>query len=676
MSIALLPCLSAHAQLWEPAILNPSFEEDVLSPGTQTGAQTPISSWYKRTAYCFLSEQTREGYPVTPYGANWVEFGNLSWVYQQIGTWQADTQLEVSLRVGSIDERDFPGLHVSLWAGGDPSLAADGDPDIPATTLESAAGAARVDISDTILPPLTGADAVGESVLLSTGTTGTPGEPLWLLVQSAGKQRVLIDNVIVTDMTEQTRVFNPRPGQNQTGIDPEATITWDAGNPDGGEFEINIGTDEACGDVLAAHDTGSDTFYPPPAGLLQYATQYFWRVDIVTAEQTHTGPVWNFTTGGKAANPQPASGQTIDRAGAGLQWSVDSFVDSCNVYFGEVDDLRLIGNYESTTVSLDEITTVFSVSILAEGLYQWRVDTVDVSGQLMVTGDLWDVVVPDIDAVVIDDFSDYADTGQLTAKWAATGGAELSLSDLFASMRFDYDNQSRASCTFDAGADWTVDGMDTLIVTIRGQQINTLASIGVTLSDGTITATETLAPTNALADSEWTDAYVRLGKFSDAGVNLTNVVSLTIVVGDESSPDAQGSFYIDDIRLDMPGCVLPLQPHADIDGDCRVTLSDVGILMGDWLAQDFNVPAVQGEPQGLIACYSFDETEGAVAADCSANGFHAAVDANDISGVWREQGYRNGCIQLDEATTVSVPAAVFADISEQLTISFHLSGNP
>jgi hypothetical protein len=250
------------------------------------------------------------------------------------------------------------------------------------------------------------------------------------------------------------------------------------------------------------------------------------------------------------------------------------------------------------------------------------------------------------------------------------------LSDLFAAMRFDYDNQSHASCTFDAGADWTAGGMDTLIVTIRGQQNNTLASIGVTLSDGTVTATETLAPTNALVDSQWTDAYVRLHRFSDAGLDLSNVVSLTIVVGDESSPDAQGSFYIDDIRLDIPGCVRSLQPEADIDGDCRVTLTDVGILMYDWLTQDFDVPAAEGEPQGLIACYTFDETAGTVAADCSPNGHHATVDANDISGVWQEQGRNNGCIRLGETTTVSIPAAVFADVGEQLTISFYVNGDP
>ncbi|MCD6393323.1 MAG: hypothetical protein J7M40_07425, partial [Planctomycetes bacterium] len=97
MCVVFLLAATAWAGLNDPVLLNPSFEADNLGAGTKTNA---ITDWWNRTNYCWASEETTSNYPPTPYGSNWVEFGNGSWVYQQIGTWEAGIAMEVSLLVG------------------------------------------------------------------------------------------------------------------------------------------------------------------------------------------------------------------------------------------------------------------------------------------------------------------------------------------------------------------------------------------------------------------------------------------------------------------------------------------------------------------------------------------------------------------------------------------------
>jgi len=141
--------------------------------------------------------------------------------YQQIGTWEPGRELQINLLVGSVDGTDFPGVRVSLWAGGDPARATDGNPSLPSTTLETAVGAVQIAVSDVIKPPALYSGVMGsyeylgtgqsseESVVLSTGSGGTPGEPLWLLVQSAGRRRVLIDNISVAFLSGDPVAVNP-----------------------------------------------------------------------------------------------------------------------------------------------------------------------------------------------------------------------------------------------------------------------------------------------------------------------------------------------------------------------------------------------------------------------------------------------------------------------------------
>lgn len=290
----LLMAVSVRADL--PTISNGSFEADSLAVG---GQASEFSDWFHRTAWCFLSEESADDLPETPYGSNWVEFGNLSWAYQQIGTWSADLTLDISLLIGSKAGRDFPGLHISLWVGGDPNLAASGDPGIPLTTLEAEVGATQIAITDLIQPGALTEDtakSLEQMVTVSTGTGHVEGDPLWLLIQSAGRQRVLIDNIVMNVLTGDPQPIDPVPATGAMGADPRGTLHWTVANISNPTYAVNIGTTEACDDVLVDENTVTATFYAPPKGLLTYATHYYWRIDVTDRGALFPGTVWEFTT--------------------------------------------------------------------------------------------------------------------------------------------------------------------------------------------------------------------------------------------------------------------------------------------------------------------------------------------------------------------------------------------
>ncbi|MBN2314106.1 MAG: LamG domain-containing protein [Sedimentisphaerales bacterium] len=115
--------------------------------------------------------------------------------------------------------------------------------------------------------------------------------------------------------------------------------------------------------------------------------------------------------------------------------------------------------------------------------------------------------------------------------------------------------------------------------------------------------------------SNWTNWNIDVRDFSDQGVDLTDVGSMTIGVGDKSTPSsgAMGTVFIDDIGLYRPRYVPDkVQPlRADFTNDGVVDYSDLEIMMADWLETDLT----RSGP--LLTHYTFDEGAGTVAADSS-----------------------------------------------------------
>jgi len=676
---------TAGGGLWNPPVVNPSLEDDVLAPATKTAQ---ISGWWNRTAYCWASEETNASFPLTPYGANWAEFGNLSWMYQQIGTWQEAMEIEIDLLVGSVQGTDFPGLYVSLWVGGDPGRAADGNPAVVGqTTLETQVGAVAIATSELIKPAdlydpqhsgsydYLGTGQTAEvRVVLSTGTGHGPGDPLWLLVQSAGRRRVLVDNIQVTPHARVPKAHNPVPAVNTEGVDPMGAFRWDVADASDPSFDVNIGTTPACDDVLVGQPTGGVRSYQPPDGLLDYGRIYYWRVDVTDGGTEYMGDVWQFGTGGKATNPVPPDGETADWSVGTLSWSGDGLISSYDVYFGRPGDLRFVGRYTVPAVSFDDLATALGQSHLQEADYQWRVDTRDAAGDLMAAGEMWAVTIPEPEAIVIDDFS-YASSVELQSRWSTRGAATVVLDDIFGSMQLDFEgtpgqSAPEAVCVFDAPQDWASALADTLTVGFRGLPDNVRAPLVLRVGDGTSSVRMVHPDPEAVVDRRWRTWNLRLGDLRKAGLDLTHVAWVSIGIGMPNETGGTGTLLVDDLVLRYAGCIPDFKPAGDMNGDCRVGLDDLIALAGHWLRADFFVTGRPPDSDRLVAYYPFDTRAGAVTPDAGPNHYDALVAAADPNAAWDPGGYEGGCVRLDRATTLTLPAELFSGVNQALTITF------
>jgi hypothetical protein len=119
------------------------------------------------------------------------------------------------------------------------------------------------------------------------------------------------------------------------------------------------------------------------------------------------------------------------------------------------------------------------------------------------------------------------------------------------SMPFAYDNavgKSEATLTLTENRDWTVHGVDTLTIWYRGNPSNAAETMYVVLNGSAGVDNEN---PGAAQINEWTQWNIDLQAFADQAVNLSNVSSITLGVGDRANPTAGGSgmLYFDDIRL-------------------------------------------------------------------------------------------------------------------------------
>ena len=118
------------------------------------------------------------------------------------------------------------------------------------------------------------------------------------------------------------------------------------------------------------------------------------------------------------------------------------------------------------------------------------------------------------------------------------------------SMPFAYDNgvgKSEATLTLTSNKDWTVNGVDTLVIWYRGGSGNAAEQMYITLNGSATVDNENLDAAKAFT---WTQWNIPLQAFADQGVNLSNISSITI--GLRSVTGGTGLMYFDDIRLYPP----------------------------------------------------------------------------------------------------------------------------
>jgi len=222
-----------------------------------------------------------------------------------------------------------------------------------------------------------------------------------------------------------------------------------------------------------------------------------------------------------AWNPQPARDSDVDiRHATSLSWEAGEGAAQHDVYFGTDQKAVTDADAASPLYKGRQAGAGLSLAGLVQfggGTYYWRIDEVEADGTTIHKGRTWAFTVPNF--LIVDDFESYTDevTGRIFQTWIdgwgftepapgnpgnGTGSTVGYTDPPFAertivhggkqSMPFGYDNSaqpyySETERTFDTPQDWTVSGVTTLSLQVRGYpQVTTVA---VTETGGKMTLT-------------------------------------------------------------------------------------------------------------------------------------------------------------------------------------------
>jgi hypothetical protein len=282
----------------------------------------------------------------------------------------------------------------------------------------------------------------------------------------------------------------------------------------------------------------------------------------------------------QARKPSPDSGATDVGLHPNLGWRAGRKAAKHDVYFSDDRQAVIDGTVPVTTVTE---TSYGPLALDLVKTYYWRVDEVN-EAETPTTwqGDIW--VFSTQEYLVVDDFEDY-DTGEnqiwyawkdglgygtpSTEPYSAGNGSGSAVGDESTgsyteetivhggnqSMPVLYDNSvlrySEVEKTLSYPRDWTENGVSTLTIWFRGISDNAAETLYVALNDSAVVEHDN---PNAARIDEWNQWNIDLsapGGFADQGVNLANVNTIALGLGNRNNPQAGGSgtMYFDDIRL-------------------------------------------------------------------------------------------------------------------------------
>jgi hypothetical protein len=318
---------------------------------------------------------------------------------------------------------------------------------------------------------------------------------------------------------------------------------------------------------------GVKTYQPDS---LEMGNTYYWRVDEFDAVDTYKGDVWSFTTVGAVGSPNPSNGAVDVKQTAVLTWVPSAHAASHQIYFGT--DRVAVRDADSSSVEYKGDRDLGSESYDPGQLewnttYYWRIDEVNnANASSPWTGPVWSFTTADF--LTVDDFESYnnldpddPESNRIFNAWIdgfedPTNGSIVGYEiPPFAernnvhsgkqSMPFEYDNaagKSEATLTLTYPRDWTVKGVNTLTIWYVGRVGNAAETMYVVLNDSAVVDNDN--PEASLVE-DWTEWNIDLQLFTDQGVNLANVNTITLGLGNRANPAAGGSgmLFFDDIRL-------------------------------------------------------------------------------------------------------------------------------
>jgi len=377
-------------------------------------------------------------------------------------------------------------------------------------------------------------------------------------------------------MVPPKTAYYPDPADGAGSIDPDVELSWTAGF--GAKLHYTYFGDnyDNVNNAAGGLPQGTTTYTP---GTLKFAETYYWRVDEFDAIETYKGVVWSFTTEGGVGSPDPSNGAVDIEHTPVLTWSPGFYAASHQVYFGT--DKEVVRNADTSSPEYKGTGDLGSESYEPEKLewnitYYWRIDEVNnVNPDSPWTGNVWSFTTANF--LVVDDFESYNDldpadpeSNRIFNAWIdgyddPTNGSLVGYdTPPFAeqtivhggnqSMPLFYDNSvgySEATLTLTYPRDWTENGVNTLTIWFTGDSANAAETLYVALNGNAVVSHGN--PNAALID-DWAQWNIDLQAFADQGVNLANVNTISLGLGNKQNPVAGGSgvMYFDDIRLYPP----------------------------------------------------------------------------------------------------------------------------
>jgi len=378
--------------------------------------------------------------------------------------------------------------------------------------------------------------------------------------------------------------YNPNPPDSAELIDTDVKLSWTAGF--GAKLHtVYFGDNfDDVSNATGGLPQGAATYIP--RGPLKLAKTYYWRVDEFDAIATYKGNVWSFTTQGAVGSPNPSNGAVDVKQTTILTWSPSVYAASHQVYFG--DDKEAVKNADTSSPEYKGTKALGSESydpgkLLWNTTYYWRIDEVNnVNPDSPWKGPLWGFTTANF--LIVDDFEDY-DVGNNEIWWSwkdglgyaahgkepayagnGTGAAvgdestasyceETIVHGGSQAMPLFYDNSvlkySEAQKTLTYPRDWTENGVTTLTIWFRGDSANAAETLYVALNGTAVISHDN---PKAAQIATWTRWNIDLKAFADQGVNLANVNTIALGLGNKKNPAVGGSgtMYFDDIRLYPP----------------------------------------------------------------------------------------------------------------------------
>jgi hypothetical protein len=354
--------------------------------------------------------------------------------------------------------------------------------------------------------------------------------------------------------------YEPVPANGAESVTTDVTLTW---TPGFGSKLHTVYFGETFDEVenATSGQAQGGTNYSP--GTLKMAKTYYWRVDEFDVFETHKGDVWSFTTEGGVASPNPAKGAVDITQTPVLTWT-PGLGATYEIFFGtDAGALEKKGSGNLGSESYEPGQLEWNTT------YYWRVDEADsANADSPWTGPLWSFTTANF--LIIDDMESYNDldpadpaSNRIFNAWIdgygdPTNGSLVGYDNPpFAeqtivhsgnqSMPMYYDNsagKSEATLTLTSNRDWTVNGVDTLTIWLRGGVGNAAETLYVTLNGSARVDNDNPDAATVLG---WTPWNIDLQIFADQGVNLANVNSITLGLG--SVTGGTGTMFFDDIRL-------------------------------------------------------------------------------------------------------------------------------